>query len=164
MSDEGLQWFYTSFTSWWGGLVSSPGMSPSQAMVWDLLHFPLVAPPVPPRYTFPNSSLDSCLAWTSNVVHASLAMPPLKNLHLRHSQMAAARSWVGPNCGSHARHATWGKQDLLQPCQSFFCSHLWGGILNWTQVMLWDVDLNHQSGSCFQHHVKGLGVTNLGQG
>ena len=38
-----------------------------------------------------------------------------------------------------------------------------GGILDWTQVMLQDVDLNHQSGSCFQHHVNGLGVTDLGQ-
>ena len=79
---------------------SSPAMSPSWAMVWDLLHFPLVALPVPPRYTFPNSSLDSCLAKTSNVVQASLAVPPLKNLHLRCSQMAAARSRVGPNHGS----------------------------------------------------------------
>ena len=89
-----------------GGLVSSPAMSPSWATVWDLLHFPLVAPLVPPRYTFPNSSFDSCLAQTSNVVHASLAMPlPLKNLHLRCNQMAAARSLVGPNCGSLIRHA-----------------------------------------------------------
>ena len=88
-----------------GGLVSSPAMSPSRATVWDLLHLPLVAPPVSPRYNFPNSSLDSCLAQTSNVVHASLAVLLLKNLHLRCSQMAAARSWVGPNHGSHARHA-----------------------------------------------------------
>ena len=92
------------------GLVSSPAMSPSWAMVWDLLHFPLVALPVPSRYTFPNSSLDSCLAQTSNMVQASLAVPPLKNLHLRCSQMAAARSWVGPNHGSHARHTTWGSR------------------------------------------------------
>ena len=93
-----------------GGLVSSPAMSPSWAMVWDLLHFSLVAPPVPRRYTFPNSSLDSCLAQTSNMVQASLAMLPLKNLHLRHSQMAAARSQVGPNCGSCARHAAQGSR------------------------------------------------------
>ena len=93
-----------------GGLVSSPATSPSQAVVWDLLHFPLVALLVPPRYTFPDSSLDSCLAWTSNVVHASLAMPLLKNLHLRHSQMAAARSQVGQNHGSHARHTTQGSR------------------------------------------------------
>ena len=91
-----------------GGLVSSPAMSPSQAVVWDLLCFPLVALLVPPRYTFPDSSLDSCLAWTSNVVQASLAVPPLKNLHLRCSQMAVARSWVGPNCGSHVRHTAQG--------------------------------------------------------
>ena len=59
----------------------------------------------PPRYTLPNSSLDSCLAQTSNMVQASLAMLPLKNLHLRHNQMAAARSWVGLYHGSHARDA-----------------------------------------------------------
>ena len=93
-----------------GGSVSSPAMSPSWAMVWDLLCFPLVALLVPPRYTFPNSSLDSCLAQTSNVVHASLAVPPLKNLCLRHSQTAAARSQVGPNHGSHARHTAWGSR------------------------------------------------------
>ena len=57
-----------------GGLVSSPAMLPSWTAVWDLLCFPLVAPLVPPRYTFPNSSFDSWLAQTSNVVHASLAM------------------------------------------------------------------------------------------
>ena len=60
-----------------GGEGSSPATSPSWAMVWDLFHFPLVALPVPPRYTLPNSSLDSCLAWTSNVVQASLAVLPL---------------------------------------------------------------------------------------
>ena len=31
------------------------------------------------------------------MVNASLAMLPLKNLHLRHSQTAAARSQVDPN-------------------------------------------------------------------
>ena len=94
------------------GSGSSPAMSPSWATAWDLLHFPLAALPEPPRYTLPNSSLDSCLAWTSNMVQASLAVLPLKNLHLRHSQMAAARSWVGPNCGSHARDATQGSRTL----------------------------------------------------
>ena len=93
-----------------GGKGSSPATSPSWATVWDLFHFPLVALPVPPRYTLPNSSLDSCLAQTSNVVQVSLAMLPLKNLHLRHSQMAAARSWVGLYCGSHARDATRGSR------------------------------------------------------
>ena len=93
-----------------GGLVSSPATSPSWAAVWDLLHLPLVALLVPLRYTFPNSSFDSCLAQTSNVVHASLAMLPLKNLHLRCSQMAAARSWVGPNHGSLMRQTTWGSR------------------------------------------------------
>ena len=55
-------------------------------------------------------------AWTaawprpSNVVQASLAVPPFKNLHLRCSQMAAARSQVGLYHGSHARDATWGSR------------------------------------------------------
>ena len=89
---------------------SSPATSPSWAMVWDCFHFPLVAPLVPPRYTLPDSSLDSCLAQTSNIVQASLAVPPLKNLHLTCSQMAAARSWVGLYHGSHARDATWGRR------------------------------------------------------
>ena len=93
-----------------GGEGSFPAMSPSWAVVWDLIHFPLVAPPVPPRYTLPNSTLDSCLAWTSNVVQASLAVLPLKILHLRHSQMAAARSQVGLYCGSHARDTTQGSR------------------------------------------------------
>ena len=91
-SDKDLQWWCASFTSWWGGGGSSPATSPSWAMVWDHFHFPLVAPAVPPRYTLPNSSLESCLAYTSNIVQASLVVPPLKNLHLRWSQMAAARS------------------------------------------------------------------------
>ena len=68
-----------------------------------------------------DSSLDSCLAWTSNVVHASLAMPPLKNLHLRHNQMAAARSQVGPNHGSLIRHAA----GEAGPSQAMSTSPLW---------------------------------------
>ena len=146
-----------------GGLGSSPAMSPSWAMVWDLLCFPLVAPPVPPRYTFPNSSLDSCLAQTSNVVHASLAMLLLKNLYLRHSQMAAARSRVGPNHGFHARHAARGSRTFSNHV-NLSSAVIFGGILHQTQVTLWDVHLNHWSGSCFHHHIKGLGVINLGQG
>ena len=94
VSDEDLQWFDASFTSWWGG-----GRDHHQ----------------PPRYTFPDSSLNSCLVQTSNVLQASLAMPPLKNLCLRHNQMAAARSWVGPYHGLCARDAAWGEQDSLQP-------------------------------------------------
>ena len=96
-----------------GGSVSSPAMSPSRAAVWDLLCFPLVAPLVPPRYTFPNSSFGSCLAQTSNVVHASLAVLPLKNLCLRCNQMAVARSLVGPNHGSLVRHTAWGSKTFL---------------------------------------------------
>ena len=121
-----------------GGSMSSPAMSPSQAAVWDLLHFPLVAPPVPPRYTFPDSSLDSCLARTSNMVHASLAVMPLKNLHLRHSQMAAARSQVGPNCGSHARHATRGSRT--------FSSHV-----NLSSAVIFRGGLELDSGNALGH-------------
>ena len=157
MSDEDLEWFDASFTSWWG-VGSSPATSPSWAMVWDLFHFPLVALPVPPRYTLPNSSLDSCLAQTSNIVQASLAVLPLKNLHLRHSQMAAASSQVGPNHGSHARDAIQGSRTI-----SLLQSSV-GGILHQTQIMLWDIDLNHWSSSCLHDHVEGLGVTDLGQG
>ena len=92
------------------GEGSSPAMSPSWAMVWDCFHFPLVAPPVPPRYTLPDSSLDSFLARTSNVVQASLVVPPLKNMHLRCSQTAEARSQVCPYHGSCARDAAWGSR------------------------------------------------------
>ena len=145
-----------------GGLVSSPAMLPSWVAVWDLLCFPLVAPPVPPRYTFPDSSFNSCLAQTSNMVHASLAMLLLKNLHLRHNQMAAARSLVGPNCGSLVRHTAWGNKTFLSHV-SLSSVVIFGGILNWTQVMLWDVDLYHRPGHCFQDHVKHFGVTYLGQ-
>ena len=93
-----------------GGEGSSPAMSPSWAMVWDCFHFPLVALLVPPRYTLPDSSLDSCLAQTSNVVKASLAVLPLKNLHFRCSQMVAARSWVGLYHGFHARDTAQGSK------------------------------------------------------
>ena len=117
-----------------GGSVSSPAMLPSWATVWDLLHFPLVALPVPPRYTFTNSSFDSCLAQTSNMVHASLAMLPLKNLHLRHNQMAAARSWVGPNWGSLIRYTAQGSKTLL--------SHV-----NLSSVVIFRGDLEPDSGN-----------------
>ena len=121
-----------------GGSVSSPAMSPSWATVWDLLHFPLVALPVPPRYTFPDSSLDSCLAQTSNVVHASLAMLPLKNLCLRHNQMAAARSWVGPKCGSLIRHTAQGSRT--------FSSHV-----NLSSAVIFGGDLEPDSGNALGH-------------
>ena len=85
-------------------------MSPSWAAVWDCFHFPLVALPEPLRYSLPDNSLDSCLAQTSDVVQASLAVPPLKNLHLMCSQTAAARSWVGLYHGPHARDNTWGSR------------------------------------------------------
>ena len=95
-----------------GGQVITSYISFTGCKVWDNFCFPLVAPPVPPRYTLPDSSLDSCLAWTSNMVQASLVVPPLKNLHLRHNKMAAARSWVGPYHGSHARDTTGGSRTL----------------------------------------------------
>ena len=121
-----------------GGSVSSPAMLPSWATVWDLFHFPLVAPLVPPRYTFPNSSLDSCLAQTSNVVHVSLAMLPLRNLHLRCNQTAAARSWMGPNCGSFIRHTTWGSRT--------FSSHV-----NLSSAVIFGGDLEPDSGNTPGH-------------
>ena len=121
-----------------GGLVSSPTTLPSWAAVWDLLHFPLVALLVPPRYTFPNSSLDSCLAQTSNVVHAFLAMLPLKNLHLRCNQMAAARSWVGPNHGSLIRHAAWRSRT--------FSSHV-----NLSSAVIFRGDIELDSGNALGH-------------
>ena len=136
---EDLQWFDTSLVDEWvmrtysgltphsllgGGEGSSPATSPSWAVVWNLFHFPLVAPPVPPRYTLPNSSLDSCLAQTSNMVQTSLAVPPLTNLHLRCSQLAAARSCVGLYHGSHARDTaqgsrTFSSQDSLSSAVVF---------------------------------------------
>ena len=96
-----------------GGEGSSPAMSPSWAVVWDLIHFPLVAPLLPLRYTLPNSSLDSCFTQTSNMVEASLAVPLLKNLCLRCNQTAAASSRVGLYHGSHARDATQGSRTLF---------------------------------------------------
>ena len=158
-----LQWFCTFIHFFMGGLVSSPVMLPSQTAVWDLLCFPLVASPVPPRYTFPDSSFDSCLAQTSNVVHASLAMLLLKNLCLRHNQMAAARSLVGPNHGSLVRHAAQGSKTFSSCVNLSSVVIFGGGVLHQTQVMLWDIDLCHWPGCHFQDHVICLGVTYLGQ-
>ena len=115
-----------------GGGGSSPARSPSQAMVRDCFHFPLVAPAVPLRYTLPDSSLDSLLAWTSNVVQASLAVLPLKNLHLRCNQMAAASSQVGPYHGSHARDDTWGSR-TLSSWDSHSSAVIFGGG-SWTRL------------------------------
>ena len=105
---------------------------PSWATVWDCFHFPLVALPVPPRYTLPDNSLDSCLAQTSNVVQVSLAVLPLKNLHLRHSQMAAARSWVGLYHGSHARDDARGSQ-TFSSWDSHSSAVIFGGG-SWTRL------------------------------
>ena len=62
------------------------------------------------KVNFTDNSFDSCLAHTSNVVQASLAVPLLKILHLRWSQTTAARSLVGPYCGSCARDEGWGRR------------------------------------------------------
>ena len=123
----------------------------------DLLHFPLAALLEPPRYTFPDSSLGSCLAQTSNMVQASLAVAPLKNLCLRHSQTVAARRSGGSKPWFPYKRCHSGEQNSLQLGQSLFCSCLWGWILHWTQIMLRDIDLNHQSSSCLHDHVEGLG-------
>ena len=57
-----------------------------------------------------------------------------------------------------------GKEDFFQLGQAFFCGGLRGWILDWTQVTLWDIDLNHWLSSCFHDHVESLGVGDLGQG
>ena len=147
-----------------GDSVLSPATSPSWAMVWDLLHFPLAALLVPPRYTFPNSSLDSCLAWTSNMMQASLALLPLKNLHLRcsHKWLQLEAGWVQTMVPM--QDMPLGEAGPSPAVSISLLQSSSGGILHWTQVMLWDIDLNHQSGSCLHHHVKGLRVANLGQG
>ena len=145
--------------------MSSPAMLPSQTAVWDLLHFPLVVPPVPPRYTFPNSSFDSCLAQTSNVVHASLAMPLLKNFHLSCNQMAAARSLVGLNLGSLVRHAkfTWGNKTLLSHANLSSPVVFRGCLALDSGNILLCVNWYHQSGCHFQNHVIHFWVTYLHQ-
>ena len=144
--------------------MSSPAMLPSQTAVWNLLYFPLVVPLVPPRYTFPNSSFDSCLAQTSNMVHASLAMPLLKNFHLRHNQMAAVRSLVGPNLGSLVRHAEFTQgSKTFSSHDSLSSAVVFGGVLYQTQIMFWDVNLYHWPGCHFQNHAIHFWVTYLGQ-
>ena len=143
--------------------MSSPATLPSQTAVWDLLHFPLVVPLVPPRYTFPDSSFDSCLARTSNVVHASLAMPLLKNFHLSCNQMAAVRSLVGPNLGSLVRHAKFTQGSKTLSCANLSSAVVFGGVLHWTQVMFWNVNLYHQPGFHFQNHVICFRITYLCQ-
>ena len=134
MSDEGLQWFYTSFTSLWEVPWLHLPLHLHGPLCGTSCISPLVALPVPPRYTFPNSSLDSCLAQISNVVHASLAVPLLKNLHLRHNQTAAARSQVGPNQGILIRHTAWGSRTFL--------SHV-----NLSSVVIFGGDLGPDSGN-----------------
>ena len=63
---------------------------------------------VPPRYFLPVNTLDNCLALTSNLSHASLAVPSLKYFLLIFSQTATANKWVGPFLGLWARQGAFG--------------------------------------------------------
>ena len=56
----------------------------------------------------------------------SLAVLPLKNLHLRWSQTTAARSLVGLYCGSCVRDEGWGRMTFSSRDRAFFCSGLQG--------------------------------------
>ena len=62
-----------------------------------------------PRYFFPDNSLESCLAWTSNDSHASLAVLELKYFPFRQSQTGAASNLVGSFLGSCLRQAASGQ-------------------------------------------------------
>ena len=73
---------------------------------FSVMHFPSAAPP---RYSFSDNSLESCLAQTSNDSYASLAVLELKYFLFRESQMAAASNLVGPFLGSHLRQAVSGQ-------------------------------------------------------
>ena len=72
-------------------------------------------------------------------------MLPLKNLHLRWSQTAAARSLVGPYHGSCVRDMGWGRMTFSSRDRHSSAVVFGGGSWTQTQVMLWDIDLNHQS-------------------
>ena len=63
---------------------------------------------VPPRYFLPVSTLESCFALTSNLSHASLAIPSLKYLWFSFNQTAATSIWVGLFFGSWAKHGAFG--------------------------------------------------------
>ena len=63
---------------------------------------------VPPRYFLPVSTLESCFALTSNLSHASLAVPSLKYLWFSFNQTTTASIWVGPFFGSWAKHGVFG--------------------------------------------------------
>ena len=100
---------------------------------------------VPPRYFLPISTLDSCFALTSNLLHASLAIPSLKYLWFSFNQTAAASIWVGLFFGSWARHGVFGAgrtifQTFSHLSSSIIFSHLSStgfrkpsGILIWTR-------------------------------
>ena len=63
---------------------------------------------VPPRYFLPVNTLESCFALTSNLSHASLAIPSLKYLQFSFNQTATASIWVGPFFGLWAKHGAFG--------------------------------------------------------
>ena len=76
--------------------------------------------------------------------------------------MAVARSLVGLKCGSLVRHTTRGSKTFSSHV-NFSSAVVFGGVLNQTQVMLGDVDLNHWPGCHSQDHVICLGVADHGQ-
>ena len=63
---------------------------------------------VPPRYFLPVSTLDSCLALTSNLSQASFAVPSLKYLQFNFNHTAAASIRVGPFFSLWARQGAFG--------------------------------------------------------
>ena len=77
---------------------------------------------VPPRYFLPISTLDSCLALTSNHLHASLAVPSLKYFLDIFNHTAAVKMWVGPFLGSWARQGALGMGRTIFLTFSLFSS------------------------------------------
>ena len=95
MGDRGLTMVLCLIHFFVGGLVSSPAMSPSQATVWDLLHFP-------PVYLLPDMMWLRLFSDMLNSVQASLAVPSFMYLHLNCNHRAATSSLVGLFLGSCA--------------------------------------------------------------
>ena len=94
-----------------GGLVSSPAMFPSQATVWDLLHFP-------PAYLLPNMMWLRLFSDTLNSVHAPLAVPSFMYFHCNHNHRAATSSLVGLFLGSRTilAESDWGSNFFSNFC------------------------------------------------
>ena len=103
------------FTSFVGGLTSSPATLPSWAAVWDHLHFPLVVPLV---YLLPDMMLLKLLGDTLNSVHASFAVPSFIYFHLKCNHRAATSSLVGLFLGSHTilAESEWGSSFFSNFC------------------------------------------------